>query len=278
MDTYQKIDKNLKYGVPVGILLFILVIFLFSSMVTIGTGHKGVLFKTFGKGVDTTQIPLSEGFHFVAPWNKVYKVDVRQQQLFESMKVLSSNGLDIQLDATVWYQPRHKDLAKLIKLRGLGYLDDVIKPAIRSAARNVVGRYTPEEIYSTRREAITQEIFEETNNILNQNFVHLKNILVRDVTLPATIKNAIERKLKQQQEALEYEYRLQKEKKEAERKRIEAKGIKDFQDIVSMGISDKLLRWKGIEATLKLAESPNSKIVVVGGKDGLPIIMNAGKN
>ena len=214
-------------------------------------------------------------FQFIcqAFWSLI-GINVRQQQLFESMKVLSSNGLDIQLDATVWFQPRHKDLAKLVKLRGLEYVDDIIKPSIRSAARNVLGRYTPEEIYSTKREAITQEIFDETNNILNDNFVHLKNILVRDVTLPATIKNAIERKLKQQQEALEYKYRLQKEQKEAERKRIEAKGIKDFQDIVSMGISDKLLRWKGIEATLELSKSENSKVIIVGGKDGLPVIMN----
>jgi regulator of protease activity HflC (stomatin/prohibitin superfamily) len=277
MDTYQKQDKKLKSGIALGIILFILFILIVSSMTTIETGHKGVLYKTFSGGVDTTQVPLNEGFHLVAPWNKVYKVNVKQQQLQESMKVLSSNGLDIQLDATVWFQPRHKDLAKLVKLRGLNYVEDVIRPAVRSAARNVLGRYTPEEIYSTKREAITKEIFDETNQILNNNFVHLKNILVRDVTLPATIKDAIERKLKQQQEALEYEYRLQKEKKEAERKRIEAKGIKDFQDIVSTGISDKLLRWKGIEATLKLSESTNTKVIVVGGKDGLPIIMNAEK-
>lgn len=277
METYKKIDKKIAFGVPAGIALFVLIIILAMSMTTIETGHKGVLYKPFNGGVDTTQIPLSEGFHFIAPWNKVYTLNVKQQQLFESMKMLSSNGLDIQLDATVWFQPRHKDLAKLVKLRGLNYIDDVIKPSIRSAARNVVGRYTPEEIYSTKREAITKEIFDETEKILDDNFVHLKNILVRDVTLPPTIKNAIERKLKQQQEALEYEYRLQKEKKEAERKRIEAKGIKDFQDIVSMGISDKLLRWKGIEATLKLSESPNTKVIVVGGKDGLPIIMNADK-
>ncbi len=277
MDTNYKNSKKMNAGILAGIVLFFLLVLIFSSMVTIDTGHKGVVFKTFGKGIDTTQIPLEEGFHFVAPWNKVYKVDVRQQQLFEQMKMLSSNGLDIQMDATVWFQPRHKDLAKLIKLRGPNYIEDVIKPAIRSAARNVVGRYTPEEIYSTRREAITKEIFDETENILDQNYVRLKNILVRDVTLPPTIKSAIERKLKQQQEALEYEYRLQKEKKEAERKRIEAKGIKDFQDIVSMGISEKLLRWKGIEATLKMSESPNTKIIVIGGKDGLPIIMNPEK-
>ena len=200
METYKKIDKKIALGVPAGIALFVLIIILAMSMTTIETGHKGVLYKPFSGGVDTTQIPLDEGFHFIAPWNKVYTLNVKQQQLFESMKMLSSNGLDIQLDATVWFQPRHKDLAKLVKLRGLNYIDDVIKPAIRSAARNVVGRYTPEEIYSTKREAITKEIFDETEKILDDNFVHLKNILVRDVTLPPTIKNAIERKLKQQQE------------------------------------------------------------------------------
>jgi len=104
MDTYQKTDQKMKFGISAGIILFILFILVVSSMTTIETGHKGVLYKTFGEGVDTTQIPLNEGFHFVAPWNKVYKVNVRQQQLFESMKVLSSNGLDIQLDATVWFQ------------------------------------------------------------------------------------------------------------------------------------------------------------------------------
>ncbi len=283
MEKIQTFDPEYttKKGLKAVMLVFaviILFILLATSIVNIGPGQAGVVFRPFGGGVDTVRPPLSEGMHIIAPWNKVYVYNVRQQQLFETMKVLSQDGLDIKLDASIWYQPKIKDLAKLHKYRGRNYVDDVLKPAVRSATRSVVGRYTPEQIYSSKREAIQQEIFDETKKLLDKQFVQLNKILVRDVTLPPTIKTAIERKLKQQQEALEYEFRLQKEKKEAQRKRIEAEGIRDFQHIVTEGISDKLLRWKGIEATLKLSESPNSKIIVIGaGKDGLPIILNPEK-
>ncbi len=267
-------SRNLALWIIGGIVALIA---LLNSVVTIGPGEAGVIFRPLSMGVDTVHPPLSEGVHIVAPWNKVYVYNIRQQQLFETMKVLSQDGLDIKLDASIWFQPVVKDLAKLHKFRGRTYVDDVLKPAVRSATRSVVGRYTPEQIYSTKREAIQQEIYDETRKILANQYVQLNKILVRDVTLPTTIKTAIERKLKQQQEALEYEFKLQKEKKEAERKRIEAQGIRDFQHIVTEGISDKLLRWKGIEATLKLAESPNAKVIVIGsGKDGLPIILNPG--
>ncbi len=272
-------EKTKGFNIGTGIiLLIIVVVFLFMSVITIGPGQAGVIFRPFSGGVDTINPPLKEGVHIIAPWNKVFVYNIRQQELKETMKVLSQDGLDIILEASVWYQPDVKNLAKLHKYRGRNYVEDVLKPAVRSATRAVVGRYTPEQIYSSKREAIQKEIYEETKNLLKNQFVQLNNILVRDVTLPPTIKNAIERKLKQQQEALEYEFRLQKEKKEAERKRIEAEGIRDFQHIVTEGISDKLLRWKGIEATLKLAESPNSKVIVIGsGKDGLPIILNPEK-
>ncbi len=278
MDEYTVRPQNKFHGGRLAALFvvgFLLFIALISSIVNIGPGEAGVIFRPFGGGVDTVHPPLSEGVHLVAPWNKVYVYNIRQQQLFESMKVLSQDGLDIKLDASIWFQPVVKDLAKLHKYRGRNYVDDVLKPAVRSATRAVVGRYTPEQIYSTKREAIQQEIYDETKKLLDKQYVQLNKVLVRDVTLPPTIKTAIERKLKQQQEALEYEFKLQKEKKEAERKRIEAEGIRDFQHIVTEGISDKLLRWKGIEATLKLAESNNSKVIVIGsGKDGLPIILN----
>ncbi|NPA46294.1 MAG: prohibitin family protein [Chlorobi bacterium] len=281
MEEYTIRNKSKFSGGRVAALIvagFFLLIALVSSIVNIGPGEAGVVFRPFGGGVDTVHPPLSEGVHLIAPWNKVYVYNIRQQQLFESMKVLSQDGLDIKLDASIWFQPVVKDLAKLHKYRGRHYVDDVLKPAVRSATRAVVGRYTPEQIYSSKREAIQQEIYDETKKLLDKQFVQLNKILVRDVTLPPTIKTAIERKLKQQQEALEYEFKLQKEQKEAERKRIEAKGIRDFQHIVTEGISDKLLRWKGIEATLKLAESNNSKVIVIGsGKDGLPIILNPEK-
>jgi regulator of protease activity HflC (stomatin/prohibitin superfamily) len=232
-----------------------------------------VLYRTFGGGVVTDKPPLDEGFHFVLPWNKVFKYEVRQQELFEHMKVLSSNGLDINLDASVWYKPNENELGFLHKSIGRNYLERVIKPAIRSATRSVVGRYTPEQIYSSKRDVIQNEIDAETKKILDNKHIELQSVLVRDVTLPKTIKDAIERKLGQEQESLEYEFRLQKARKEADKQRIEAQGKADANRILSASLNDKILKDKGIEATIKLSESPNAKTVIIGGKDGLPLIL-----
>ena len=254
-------------------LIIIALIFITKSTVTIGSGERGVLYRTLGGGVVTDKPPLDEGFHFVLPWNKVFKYEVRQQELFEHMKVLSSNGLDINLDASVWYKPKESELGLLHKSIGRNYLERVIKPAIRSATRSVVGRYTPEQIYSSKRDVIQKEIDDETKKILDNKHIELLSVLVRDVTLPQTIKDAIERKLGQEQESLEYEFRLQKARKEAEKQRIEAQGKADANRILSASLTDKILKDKGIEATIKLAESPNAKTVIVGGKDGLPLIL-----
>ncbi|MEZ4796655.1 MAG: prohibitin family protein [Flavobacteriaceae bacterium] len=267
-------EKLPKIGVPIIFTLIVLIILIAKSAVTIGSGEAGVLYKTFGGGVVTDEPPLGEGFHIVAPWNKVYVYEVRQQELFEKMKVLSSNGLEIQIDASAWYQPVYEDLGKLHQTLGENYLQRVIQPAIRSAARSVVGRYTPEQLYSSKRDAIQDEIFTETKKILENQNVQLNEVLVRDVTLPPTIKEAIERKLKQEQESLEYEFRLVTAEKEAQKQIIEAQGKADANKILSASLTDKILQDKGIEATMKLAESPNSKVVVIGsGKDGLPLIL-----
>lgn len=271
-------QKNQTPQLPKGIigivfLIVVALIFISKSTVTIGSGERGVLYRTFSGGVVTDKPPLDEGFHFVLPWNKVFKYEVRQQELFEHMKVLSSNGLDINLDASVWYKPKENELGLLHKNIGKDYLDRVIKPAIRSATRSVVGRYTPEQIYSSKRDDIQNEIDAETKKILDNKHIELLSVLVRDVTLPKTIKDAIERKLGQEQESLEYEFRLQKARKEAEKQRIEAQGKADANRILSASLTDKILRDKGIEATIKLSESPNAKTVIVGGKDGLPLIL-----
>jgi regulator of protease activity HflC (stomatin/prohibitin superfamily) len=267
-------EKLPKIGIPVIIVVILLIILLAKSAVTIGSGEAGVLYKTFDKGVVTDKPPLGEGFHIVAPWNKVIVYEVRQMELFEKMKVLSSNGLEIQIDASAWYQPVYNQLGNLHQTLGQGYLQRVIQPAIRSAARSVVGRYTPEQLYSSKRDAIQDEIFEETKIILDKQFVQLNEILVRDVTLPNTIKDAIERKLKQEQESLEYEFRLVTAAKEAEKVIIEAEGKAESNRILSASLTDKILQDKGIDATLKLSESPNTKVIVIGsGDSGLPIIL-----
>jgi regulator of protease activity HflC (stomatin/prohibitin superfamily) len=256
------------------IIGIIALVFLSKSAVTIDSGEAGVLFKTFGDGVVTDEPPMGEGFHIVAPWNKVYVYEVRQQELFEKMKVLSSNGLEIQIDASAWYEPVYNELGNLHQSLGQGYLQRVIQPAIRSAARSVIGRYTPDDLYSTKRDAIQVEIYEETKKILDKQYVQLNEVLVRDVTLPPTIKEAIERKLKQEQESLEYEFRLVTAAKEAEKVIIEAKGKAESNRILSASLTDKILQDKGIDATIKLAESPNTKVIVVGGgESGLPLIL-----
>jgi regulator of protease activity HflC (stomatin/prohibitin superfamily) len=267
-------EKLPKIGIPVVVVLIIVIILLAKSAITIGSGESGVLYRTFGGGVVTDEPALGEGFHIIAPWNDVTIYEVRQQEIFEKLKVLSSNGLEIQIDASAWYQPEYENLGKLHQEKGENYLQRVLQPAIRSAARSVVGRYTPEQLYSSKRDAIQEEIFEETAKIVENQYVQLNEILVRDVTLPPTIKDAIERKLQQEQESLEYEFRLEKATKEAERQRIEAEGKAKANTILSASLTDKILTEKGIEATLKLAESPNSKVIVVGsGENGLPIIL-----
>jgi prohibitin 1 len=267
-------EKLPKIGIPIIVIAIIFIVLLAKSAVTIGSGEAGVLYKTFDNGVVTDKPPLGEGFHIIAPWNKVIVYEVRQQELFEKMKVLSSNGLEIQIDASAWYEPVYQDLGNLHQSLGEDYLQRVIQPAIRSAARSVVGRYTPEQLYSSKRDAIQDEIYEETKKILEKQFVQLNEVLVRDVTLPNTIKDAIERKLKQEQESLEYEFRLVTAAKEAEKVIIEAEGKAESNRILSASLTDKILQDKGIDATLKLAESPNTKVIVIGGgESGMPLIL-----
>ena len=266
-------DKLPKIAFPFIIAIVVTFVLIAKSVVTIDAGHAGVLYKLNG-GVDPETEPLGEGINFVAPWNSVIEYEVRQQEVPERMSVLSSNGLDIKLDASVLYQPDVANLARLHKEKGKNYLSRVLQPAIRSAARSVVGRYTPEQLYSSKRDAIQEEIFLETKKIVETQYIQLNSILIRDVTLPPTIKQAIERKLKQEQESLEYEFRLVTASKEAEKVIIEAKGKADANKILSASLTDKILQDKGIEATTKLAESSNTKVIVIGsGDSGLPIIL-----
>ncbi|PHR74552.1 MAG: peptidase [Lutibacter sp.] len=256
------------------VLAVIAMMFFSKTFVTVDRGEAGVLWKRFDGGVVTDSPPLGEGFHIVAPWNKVDIYNVRQQNMFiKDMEVLSSNGLEIKLDVSILYQPKIDQLGLLHKTKGENYLEVVIIPEVRSAGRSIVGRYIPEQLYSSKRDVIQREIFDEVARKAKGQYVQINDILIRDVTLPPTIKDAIERKLKQEQESLEYEFRLITAAKEAEKQIIEAEGKAESNRILSASLTDKILKDKGIDATLKLAESPNSKVVIVGGKDGMPLIL-----
>jgi len=211
---------------PIAIVVIIvvfLIIFWSRMTVTINSGEAGVLFRTLTNGIDTEHT-YGEGFHFLAPWNKMIVYNARQQETAEEMNVLSSNGLEIKADVSAWYKPKYSELGLLHQQIGKAYLRVVVVPALRASARSVIGRYTPEQIYSTKRDAIQDEIFEETKVILDEKHVDLDQVLIRSIVLPPTIKSAIESKLKQEQESLEYEFKLQKAQKEAERQRIDAEG------------------------------------------------------
>jgi regulator of protease activity HflC (stomatin/prohibitin superfamily) len=273
-------ELNFKKIIPIAaIIVVVIVLIAFGSRMTtnIEAGHGGVLFRTFGGGIDTTRT-YSEGFHFLAPWNNMYVYETRQQEMAEIMNVLSSNGLEISADVSVWYQPTYEEIGLLHSKIGLSYTQRVVIPALRASARSVIGRYTPEEIYSTKRDAIQDEMYKATIEILAGKHVQINKVLIRSIILPPTIKQAIESKLKQEQESLEYEFKLEKAQKEAQRQRIDAEGKAVANRILSESLTDKILREKGIDATIRLAESPNSKVVVIGNKEGgLPLILGDSK-
>jgi regulator of protease activity HflC (stomatin/prohibitin superfamily) len=272
-------EINIRKILPIGLIfigVIFVIVFLTRMTVTIDAGHAGVVFRLLGGGIDTTQT-FNEGFHFISPLNKMIVYETRQQETAEDMNVLSSNGLEISVDVSAWYKPEYSKLGLLHSKIGKDYLRRIVVPSLRASARSVIGRYTPEQIYSTKRDVIQDEIFEEAKNILDDKYVDLTQILIRSIILPPTIKAAIESKLKQEQESLEYEFKLEKAQKEAERQRIEAEGKANANKILSASLTDMILREKGISATLELAKSPNTKVVIIGNSDGMPLILGDSK-
>ena len=248
---------------------------LFSSRLfyTIPQGFEGYIFHTFGNGLDKENVK-GQGFHLKLPWDNLIRYDVRIQEDMSTMEVLAENGLTIAMELSYRYNPMAGKAGYIEENIGSNYQEKIIIPEIRSVSREVIGEYLPEELYSTKRETIEDEIFEKTQLALNEKFINLDAVLIRDVTLPQTLQDAIEKKLKQEQETLEYDFKIEKAEKEAQRQRIEAQGKADANDILNASLTDNVLKDKGIEATIKLSESPNSKVVVVGsGKDGLPLIL-----
>ena len=242
-------------------------------MYTVGPGEKAVVFYRFGKGLDKDNVK-GQGFHLIAPWNTKYIYNVRIQEDLSLMEVLSKNGLTIKTELSYRYKPLDTKIGYVHDELGQNYHDNIIIPEIRSVTREVIGEYLPEELYSTKREVIEDEIFERTKIALATKFLLLDAVLIRDVTLPQTLQDAIENKLKQEQISLEYDFKLVQAEKEAQKQIIEATGKAKANRILSASLTENILKDKGIEATVQLSESSNSKIVVVGaGESGLPLIL-----
>jgi len=256
------------------LLLVVAAIIALSSTSCVRTGHVGVV-SIFGRVTGRT---LSEGIHIVNPVSSVTELSIKTQEIKEKASVPSKEGLIMGLEASILYHLDPVRAATVYQQMGPTYADILLIPTFRSAIRAITAGNTAASLYSDGREGIAQQILEDVRRQVAPRGVIVENVLLRDLQLPETLKHAIEAKQQAQQEAQRMEYVLQREKQEAERKRVEAAGIKDFQDIVSQGISEKLLEWKGIEATMELVKSPNAKVIIVGNsKNGLPLIYSGDK-
>lgn len=253
-----------------GIAAFLAVILLFASVTRVQSGHVGVL-TLFGR---VTGEVLSEGIHMINPFKSSNEMSIRTQEIKESASVPSAEGLVMNLDTSLIYHLDPEKAADVYQKIGPNYSNVFIEPNLRAAIREATASHSANALYSGERELVAKQIRDQLTTLLGQRGILVESILLRDIQLPQTLKVSIEAKQQAEQEALAMSFRLQKEKQEAERKRIEAAGIRDFQQIVAQGISPQLLEWKGIEATENLAKSTNAKVVVIGNsKNGLPLIL-----
>jgi len=251
------------------VIAAVIFILLLASTTSIPTGHVGVL-TLFGK---VTGDVLPEGIHLINPLKSVEKMTVQTQSRKESASVPSKEGLMLSLDTSLLFRLDKDKAAQVLQTIGVGYVESVVEPELRSAIRGATAAHSANDLYTNGREIVQRQIKDDLSAQLGPRGVIVEDVLLRDVQLPGPLKQSIEAKQQAEQDALRMSFILQKEKQEAERKSIEAKGIADFQKIVAQGISPQLLEWKGIEATEKLAASSNTKIVVIGNtKNGLPLV------
>jgi prohibitin 1 len=250
----------------------VLAITLIATMVKVVTpGHVGVL-VLFGK----VYANIPEGVHLVNPLASMELMSVRTREIFEHAEAPSKEGLNVALEVSCLYHLMPEEAARLYSQIGTNYEQVVVKPQFRAAIRGTTVKHEAKDLYTSSRELIANEIFQDLEGDLRRRGILVETILLRNIQLPKIVVDAINAKLAADQEAQRMRFILEKEKQEADRKRIETQGIQDFQKVVSQELSEQLLRWRGIEATRVLAESPNSKIIIVGGKDGLPLILNTG--
>lgn len=258
---------------------FFFVFFSDRIVYTIPAGHAGVVWRPFSGGTRVDRV-YPEGVRLIWPWNLLTIYDVRYQIIDQEFRAVDSAGLEFVVDVSTRVRLVREQLGRLHQLVGPMYASVVIVPEVGGLARGVMAKYTAEEVYSRRREAVQEEILQRVHSEMSLRrrpgapLIEIEEVLIRQIILPPIVATAIQEKVRQYHLDQEWVFRLSREAKESERKAIEAEGIRRFQDTVSRGISDSYLKWKGIDATLKLAESPNAKVVIFGsGPQGLPVIL-----
>ncbi|WP_022851252.1 prohibitin family protein [Limisalsivibrio acetivorans] len=271
---FRKFMKNQKpyFVILLFIAIFVVIFYFDMIFISIKPGEQGVLWRRFGGGTVVNRI-YGEGLHVIWPFNKMYVYSVRKQKISDTIKVLTLNGLTIEVEYSVIYYPNIPLLPMLHQRVGPDYPKTIIFPEVRSVIRTVIGQNKPEDIYTTQK-LIQDRVSALSKARLESRFIALDYVPIERISLPMKISAAIESKLAQQQLDQEYEYRLSVAKKEAARKQFEAEGLKNYNRLLSESIDDKILQWQGIMATKELAKSDNSKIVVIGaGDEGLPLIL-----
>jgi len=254
----------------VAIAIVLIVLLIGNPITVIPAGHVGVK-DLFGRVSSSVLWP---GVRIVLPFTRVIKMSIKTQEVKETAEVPSKEGLVMDLEGSLLYRLDPAKADDIYRTIGRNYQEIAVAPQIRSAIREITASYEAKVLYSAERERISRETLELFKKLAGDRGIIAEAVLLRKIGLPDVVANAIQEKLRREQESEQMKFVLQKELQEAERKRIEAQGIADFQRIVAAGISPALLEWKGIEATEKLAMSQNSKVVVIGsGKNGLPIIL-----
>ncbi len=265
---------DMKIAIALLFIAFVTIYFWSSIVIAIHPGEAGVLWsRIFGTRVN---VVYQEGTHLILPINQMTIYNVRYQKVDRLFSVLSKDGLEIAVQTTVRFKPVDKLIGRLHQQIGPDYVETIVIPEVGQAVRTTIGKYRPEELYTSEFDEIQQNILRLARAQVRERFVLLDDIQIQTITLPRSVATAIQHKLEEEQTSLEMTFRISRERQEAERKKIEAEGIKAYQDIVASGLNNALLQYKGIDATLELAKSPNSKVVIIGaGKDGLPMILGA---
>ena len=263
---------RLRYAAALLILVFFFAYFFNNIFIFIKPGEEGILWRRFAGGTQVDK-PYKEGTQVIFPWDRMYIYNVRTQMIGDTLEVLTIDGLPITIDIAIRFYPNRAVLGLLHQEIGPNYAHVVLVPEIEHVVRSIIGEYRPEELYASQRLIVARMVqvaFDRTAS----RYITLDDLLIRRIVLPDTIRTAIERKLTAEQMVQEYDFRIEMEQKEAERKRIEAEGFDRYNTILKRNLSEDLLKWRGIQATLALAESQNAKVVVIGsGEDGLPIIL-----
>jgi len=269
--------RQYKYSFYISLFVFVmLVLFLWPNIaISIHSGQSGVLYSRFMGGTVTDRL-YGEGIHFIFPWDIMYIYDVRLQEDSTTVEVLSRDGLIVQVDSSIRYHITKNRLFQLHQRIGPKYKRKVVMPIFASSIRESVGQYRPAELYTTARQQIQDKALVEAVEEMGRIPIVVDSIIIKRIALPKKINKAIQDKLVSEQQYLRYRYLLLQAKEEVKRKYLEAEGIRLYQSRIQEGLTENFLRWRGIQATEELAKSTNAKVVVVGGKEGLPLILNTG--